>query len=747
MRHFIVFLLLLISFDAMAVDKVLVRGKVIDEEQVPIAGATVTVLNRSLGVNTNAKGEYLLTLPAGKVSITVSFTGYKTKTVEYDLQTNTNNVDFTLEKDPIALESVTVTAQQREQQLIDIPITISAVSAQTLESSNIRNLEQLSDFVPGLNIRIQTPHRPSFVIRGLTSDEVSPTAQPRVSVYFNQVSTSRASMALTELYDIERVEVIKGPQGTLFGRGSQIGAISFITQKPTSDFGGYLSAELGNFATKEFEGAINLPIVKDKLTVRAAGIYSYQDGFVKNLSGGDNLNGKNTFGGRFSATYTPIQALKFDLVVNYQKDDNPGTAFMSKRYPNSNGVSDIFSYEASLDPGKTWFNKRDVFGSSLNGKYYFNENNYLTSITSYYTNTADHHWDGDGTIAPAIDMAEFVDVNQFTQEFRYNFSANSRLNGFFGTSYWRENVKQRYWFGPDEQYMIYPLFEMMAASEPSMAGMPVPPLIMPDGSSYPMPAIPGYLLGQAYDLPLPTNHEEENNSSAINYAYDLFADATFIILPKLSVTAGIRATAESFQTTNESHMIGNVPSTLGMLLGSYPNFFFALSPYNKVQRDFLSLTYRANLKYDICPSSNVFIGYAKGRRPNVLQFNSAGVSEIMNAENVHSFDAGFKLTALQRFWFDIGAFYQLYNNFQTTKWAGASYLTADAGKATSYGAELSAKAALLKYLEFFGNYAYIHARFDDEDSDGNRQEYAGKTFRLTPEHSFLLGLNAKANIT
>ncbi|MDR3246057.1 MAG: TonB-dependent receptor, partial [Prevotellaceae bacterium] len=585
MRHFIVFLLLLISFDAMAVDKVLVRGKVIDEEQEPVAGATVTVLNRSLGVNTNAKGEYLLTLPAGKASITVSFTGYKTKTVEYDLQTNTNNVDFTLEKNPIALESVTVTAQQREQQLMDIPITISAVSAQTLESSNIRNPEQLSDFVPGLNIRVQTPHRPTFVIRGLSSDEVSPTAQPRVSVYFNNIPTSRASMALTELYDMERVEVAKGPQGTLFGRGAQIGAINFISRKPTDDLGGYLSASGGNFATKEVQGAINVPIVKNKLMARASGIYSYQDGYVKNLSGGDNLNGKNTFGGRLALAYQPIEKLRFDLMVNYQKDDNPGTAFMSKKYPNSNG-GDIFSYETSLDPEKTWYNKRDVLLSSFDVKYYFNANNYLSYATSFTKNTADHHWDGDGTVAPAIDMTEGVKANQFSQEIRYNYSINSRLNGFVGESYWREDVKYKHSFSPNEQYFGHLYLPILADGIDNAYGMGgmLSGGVKQELDYYnlftPLTSLPVALQmlltqgGMSQIPPLTTNHSEESNNGAVNQSYDIFADATYKITSKLSVTAGIRAAFEAIETTTEAHITGGDPATMGMLAGTYPNVFY-----------------------------------------------------------------------------------------------------------------------------------------------------------------------------
>ena len=113
----------------------------------------------------------------------------------------------TFESDSIInLQEVTVTSQHGNQHLLDIPAAISVIGAQTLESSNVTGLEQLAGFVPGLNVLIQNPNRPNLVIRGLTSDEVSPTAQPRVSVYFDQAPISRASMAVTEIYDMRSEE-------------------------------------------------------------------------------------------------------------------------------------------------------------------------------------------------------------------------------------------------------------------------------------------------------------------------------------------------------------------------------------------------------------------------------------------------------------------------------------------------------------------------------------------------------------
>lgn len=714
--------------------KVYVHGRVRNLEREPIQGATVVVPGTRLGVNTNEAGEYFLQgLPTGKVSIMVSYAGYKTKIIDYYLQEGNNDVYFTLDIDHVVIEPVTVTAQQREQQIMDIPVTMSTLSGRFLESVNLTENEQIADFVPGMNARVQTSHRPTYVIRGITSDEVSPNAQPRVSVYFNHVPVSRGSMAVTELYDMERVEVLKGPQGTLFGRGAQIGAVSMISRNPQNITGGYITAGFGEFNQKEVQGALNMKVIENRLSARLSGIYTYRDGYVENTLGG-RLNGRNTAGGRFSLSFKPAVRTSMDLVVNYQLDDNPGVAFMSNRFPNAEGDTDIFGYKASLEQGENLFNKREVLGTSMDIKHFRNENNYWNFLTSYYTNSADSRWDGDGTHAPAIDMAESVNVKQFTQEIRYNFSRKSRTNGFIGVSIWGENVDQSYWFGPNEQYMAY-LFLQMPQN-----------LVTSDGNTFPMPALPDDpQLGPVAGMLLPGMHEEENISSARNRSYDIFADATWKLRPRLSFTAGLRGVYERSVVTNSSEMTGGEPSALGMISGNYPNLFFKPVSETEVSRNFISYTWRGNLKYDFNSYSGVYLGYAKGRRPRVIQFNSAGQYEIMKEEAVHSFDGGFKLNVGQRYWFDAGIFYQLYRNFQTTAWDSVSvnYLIRDAGMATSYGAEASMKAALLSHLDVFGNYGYIHSRFDETDSHGNGQEYAGNHFRLTPEHSFTMGVHLR----
>ena len=380
----------------------------------------------------NEAGEYLFDqIPTGKLKVQVSFVGFKTIIIDFDVQPGQNNLDLTLDFSDIKLDGVTVISQKREQQILDVPITMSVINARFMEDNNITELDKLSEFVPGLQIRMQGIDRPSFVIRGLTSDEVSPAAQPRISVFYNNVPVSRANGAAVELFDMQQVDVLKGPQGTLFGRGAEIGAINYISKKPTSDFNGYITAGIGNFNQKELNGAINIPVIKNKLFVRVAGIYDYQDGYIKNTFGG-NLNGKNTIAGRFSASYLPSVKNKIDFVLNYQKDDNPGLGFMSMNYPNTESSTDPFGYVASLEQGNNLANQRDIFDATLTMKHFFNENNYLTSISSYRKIDTYSRWDGDGTAAAAIDMSEDDGSGQFYQELRYNYSIKNKLNGSIG---------------------------------------------------------------------------------------------------------------------------------------------------------------------------------------------------------------------------------------------------------------------------------------------------------------------------
>jgi iron complex outermembrane recepter protein len=717
------------------------HGKITDGNLKELQGAVVKIVGSGKGVNANESGEYFLDkLIPGKLSIQASIMGYKTQTIDIDIKPGSNELNFVLNEDIIHLDPVMVIAQKREQQIIDVPAAITVVGANFIEKANITELGQLSTFVPGLYISEQGANRPGFIIRGLTSEEVSPSAQPRVSVYFNNVPINRANGASVELFDMERVEVLKGPQNALFGRGAQIGAIQFISRSPDNSTNGYITAGLGDFNQREFRGALNVPVIKDKLFIRAAGVYDFRDGFVKNTFGG-TLNGKNTLAGRLSIRFIPSVNQKLDLIVNYQKDKTPGIAFMSKRFPNTLMETDIFTYRASLEQGKNLGTGKELFDATLNYKYIFNENNYLTSTSSYRKSSSSARWDGDGTAAPAIDMSENAGADQFYQEMRLNFSINNKLNGTAGASYWHEKANEAYWFSPNEQ---------------SMANLFLNPayLIMPDGLPLLFPALPADpQLGPLAGMPLPASHQENNKSFATNQSSEAFVNFNYQVLNNLFITGGARAAYENFKLSSEAAFTGGDPSTLGMLTGNYPNLFFKPSKGTSINNTSFSVSWQAGFQYKITENSNVFVNYSNGRRPKVLQFTSSGTPEVLKAEHIDNFDAGIKTVLSGKTLIDIVGFYQRYSNFQTRAWIADpstgdfNYISIDGGMATSYGIETSVKISLLKCLDLFGNYAFLHSTFDSKNSDGSKQEYAGNVFRLSPKHNFTIGFSAHANLS
>lgn len=736
----ILILFIIVITSSAQVQKNSLQGLVSDENKSILPGASVVIVGTQYGVSTNEDGEYLIDqIPTGTLNVQVSFVGYKTTATDFVIQPGHNHLNVTLESNDIKLDGVTVRSQKREQQIIDVPITMSVIDAGFMEDINITELDYLSEFVPGLQIRMQGPDRPSFVIRGLTSDEVSPAAQPRISVFYNNVPISRANGSAVELFDMQQVDVLKGPQGSLFGRGAQIGAINYISQKPAGNFNGFITAGIGNYSQKEINGAVNIPVIKNKLLVRIAGIYDYQSGYIRNTFGG-KLSGKNTIASRFSVRYMPSAKNKIDFVLNYQKDDNPGLGFMSMNYPNTEGSTNPYSYVTSLDKGNLLANQRNIADASITMKHYFNINNYLTSVSSYRKIATYSRWDGDGTAAAAIDMSEDDGASQFFQELRYNYSIVNKLNGSIGLSYWREKANQNYWFSPNEQDMFHLFFSTGS-------------LVTPDGQPYPITNLPpDPQLGPLAGLPLVTDHQEENINKATNQALEWFTDANYQLTGKLSVTAGVRVIGDRIVMSNKAYMAGGNPSTLGFLSDNYPNLFFKSSDEKEISTTNIAITYRGGLKYSFNENTGLFANYSKGRRPEVLQFTSAGEEQILDAEIVNSFDLGFKKAFQQRLWLDLGLFYYGYKNFQTSAWVADpgtgefNYIVKDGGKASGYGTEVNIKYMIIKDLQFFGNYAYIHARFAEHDVDGAEQNYANNMFKLTPEQSFSIGLNAKVEI-
>jgi outer membrane receptor protein involved in Fe transport len=651
--------------------------------------------------------------------------------------------------DAVALDRIVVTAQKREQQVQEVPIAITALSGEFLDQLNISNFADINGYVPGLQTQVQSPNNPGFVIRGITSDSGDSQIEPRVSVFQDGVSISRSRGAVVEFFDLERIEVLRGPQGTLFGRGAQIGAVHLIQNKARNETSAHASFGLGNYSESAFDAHVNTPLVDDVLYLRVAGFHNKRDGFIDNLAGGD-LNGRDTQALRFSLGLDLGERSRMDLIVNHQNDTPPGTAFRSGLIPTRQGSTELYRSAADLNRGEELGLDRQVNGATLLGDFALSETFSLASITGWREFNSNEEFDGDGSQVNVLEFAEAAEGRQFSQELRLNFDAGGAFRGFTGLAWFDESGSQRVPFATDER-SLYALLSPILS--PATGGaLPVVPLLNPDGTpnltNVPR-GLPGLAPGLPAFIPLKPLHREEYANFGAVEALEFFADGTWRLGERAELTLGLRATREDVSNAYEALYFGS-PSGLGQLLPSpaapaYPNVLFRPTQGRvSASESYDSAVGRAVLAYRLSDTLNGYASVARGRRPDVLQVDGGGAEEIP-AEIVMSYEVGLKGELAEgRFLYDLAVFHYDYSNFQASVQnpnPPPFFITTNAGNASATGIEASLSHRFSEQLSGFLNIGYIDAAFDDVDDNGNPQALAGNRFRLTPKSTVALGFN------
>ncbi len=637
------------------------------------------------------------------------------------------------------IERITVTTQKRVQAIKDVPVTVSAFTGEMLEQLGIQDLDVLSEITPGLVIQEQSPNNPGFVIRGITSDSGSAQAAPRVSVYYNGTDISRSRGSYFELFDIERVEVVKGPQATLFGTAASVGALSVTTNKPQEEFEAAISLGLGNFAAKNAQGFLTGGT--QQVQGRLAFTYRERDGYVQNIAANQpDLHGIDRVGIRPSLLFTPNDDLTIDLVYNYEKNNDSGTAFKSRRFAPTGGDTSPFSFvEASGSPlAAQVFGKNDlgiertVKDLNLTLNWELNEQWQLTSISAKRSFDSLEVFDADGTQAWFLEFAEDATGDQVSQELRLNYNSD-KLNSFFGVSYFDEEGSQRVPFSTEESIYLNCVGQLAALNVPC---------INPDGSVTVL--TPVLTQGQAQVLPYAGVFQNFGE----NTAYSAFADVSYAFTDKLELSAGLRYVTEDKTSRYASDFPNSVLARVPLLpVASTGGAIFSADD------SFNSWLPRFNALYRLTANANLYATVSKGRRSEVIDVGSANssngtiprVTEIP-AETVWNYEAGIKgNTENNRLRYAVSMFYQDYQNFQVTLQDDAgNFYTDNAGNAKNIGIEAEFKVAVSDDLDWFSNLAWIDAKIDDNSNNG---DLAGNRFRLQPEYTLGTGLMYSRDLT
>ena len=627
-------------------------------------------------------------------------------------------------------DTVTVTVQKREENLRDVPVAVSVVDATALDDLGLDEFSELARFVPGFEVQEQSPNNPGFVIRGITSDSGEANIEPRIAIFQDGVSISRSRGSIVELFDIERVEVAKGPQPTLFGRGALIGGVNVIQAKPEFDFSGQATFGVGNYDERYVDAHITGPILEDKLAFRLAARVRERDGYVESLNPDeDDFNSQSMKAVRASLAFEPTDDLRFDLIANYQEDKPSGTSFKSKAFdplPNRSAApwdpANLNTFGNFLNGEPLGLN-REVTSLTLLGDWQINDTISLTSITGYREFDSLEVFDPDGFGLDLLIFAEDASGEQFSQEFRLNYDNGGRMRGFLGASYFDEE---------GEQYV--PLTFDERAVQALLGGF-LPPPNAPPASAFPAINLTVFQQsGGTVVVPLKPIHNEQFTNYGETQAIDLFADGTFDVTDRLQLTAGLRYTEED-KTSGLLVELLNGPSALtGAGLFVQPS-----GGLMSRSETFDDLTWRGAARYELTDAINLFANYARGRRPEVITASASAPTAgfaILDAEIVDAYEAGMKGAFLNGdLNLEASAFYYEYNNFQSTRITAAGLIEPiNAGDATAEGFEAQANWFPNDWLNVVASYGYNHARFDDEAG----APYAGNKLRLSPDHKAAL---------
>ena len=627
---------------------------------------------------------------------------------------------------------VIVTAQKIEQRAVDVPITISAVTGERISELGVGDLDELSAYIPGLNVQEQSANNPGIVIRGITSDSGSSQQGPRVTLYYNGVDISRSRGSYQAIYDLEHVEVIKGPQATLFGTASAVGAISITSARPREGFSAALTGGYGNFDQTLVSGFVNAG--SSTLAGRIAFEWKTRDGYVENLatSQSKELYAQDQLGIRASLRWTPTDTLTVDLIGTYDRQRNGGTPFISRALPTAAGPGNPFgaanlggSPVSAAVLGKAELGlTRDVYDVNLTASYEFSPGFSFTTVNGYRNFDSLEIFDADGSAAWYLEFGELAKGWQASHEGRFAYN-NPNWRASFGWNVFVEDNLQNVPFSSNER--VFLTCAQTTAATRSLC-------VAPNGT---VPAAAG--------VPVPYSSVFENQGE--NDSYSVFADTTWIPTPRLEATAGVRFLIEQ----RKSGFFARVPrpalnpaatSLIPGQIDTGVQTFVA-------QQSYQAILPRFNLLYRLSDDVNIFATVSKGRRSPVVQLNArlangVGVAnqQFVPEENVWNYEAGLK-GAVGPVSGAIGVYYQKYDGFQVSVvQPNGTSLTQSAGTASNLGVEAEVNLRLASWFNAFGNVGYIDGGIDRNAAFATT--FSGARFRLQPEWQAAAGFTLNA---
>jgi iron complex outermembrane receptor protein len=596
-------------------------------------------------------------------------------------EANTGSSDANAERGTTGLEEITVTARRREENAQKVPIAITAVSPQAMQDNNIATVQDLQFLVPSLTAttgNVGQRDASNVAIRGQGYGSIA--GQPAVAMYLNEVPIptdydGQIAGGPGLFFDLENAQVLKGPQGTLFGRNTMGGAVLLQTARPTNDFGGRLQVGLGNYNNREIDGAINLPIVEDKLLARVAFNEQIRDGFTHVVSmpgypNGIDLDNRDAKSVRGTVTFRPIESVQNDTIATYQKYTSHGSAdFLTAVDPAGPAAATYPTLLGLLAQQQALGARTHIpIDTNLNGtggslfalenitKVDINDQLSVRNIFGFDRARFNYLSNLFGTDLPIFNVtSDLYPVNQITDEMQLlGKSFGGRLDWVAGAFYSDQ--------GPPD-HSVFPSLVIQ--------------VLLPPGTPQDVANVNG-------------------QRRLLIRSKALFAQGTYDLsdyISGLKFTAGVRETWDyRLDSAEAAGVVTSLPS------------------------DSSAPTWTAALEYQAAPETAVYVTSRRGYRAGGATSASNGVIFPFSPEYVTDFEVGVKSdwkiadVAVRT---NADVYYQDYSNIQVNQLipypgqAGGLNVTTNAAGARLWGAEFEARAILTKNFQVGANFAYL----------------------------------------
>ncbi|QGX39719.1 TonB-dependent receptor [Permianibacter aggregans] len=674
-------------------------------------------------------------------------------------------------------EVITVTAQKRTERIQDVPITMNAYSERTVRNLGALNIKDLGAITPGMDADNLSVTQPRFEIRGIGTSDFGIGSDPAVAVYIDGVYVGRSGAAQMNFNDIQRVEILKGPQGTLFGRNAGAGAIHIISRLPRNENGGELRVTLGEYLRQTLEGAVNLSN-NDDLHARFSFVDHKMDGYIDQVGSDTKLGLENSEGARFQLLWNASDDTDLIFRGEYESTDQDAVQGASTN-PAIAPADPFGAYATDMDSNES----RDLWGASLTLEHRM-DNQQFTSITAYRTFDSNNFEEEDGSADPRFFLAtnNVEDFEALSQEFRLTGS-NDSFKWSLGAMYAKERARQT--------HNVHASTDVLDTFFLSDGG--VPPTMIPSvpagfgigGFFYQQlnPLLMAGGLPNGWDdvammLGMPTGLAAATAYANINLgkpwleqmhdrgdfeSYAVYADATWSATEKLDITLGVRYTVDekTFQVdseyTNTLDLSGGVlsPGTILNCGGPAPGcmdfgggnyaqvlifdtplvplvaqpipfglIFVEQIPGIKNSEEWDAVTPRFVVDYEWSPNVMTFITAANGFKSG--GFNSLGADiannrlESVDPEDIWNYEFGLKSSWFDdRFQWNFSAYQYTYDDLQVLVLSGPSGAipTYNIGNADAEGdgfeTEFSWRVA--DQFRLHGNYSKLDSEYTRYD--------------------------------